>query len=145
PINGFEHGDHCLYACEVLLAAGDLPGAADYADRLARLPFNRGDDYLGLSRRLKVDALAGHFDAVLRDAEGFRLSWERVGRPVVPNLAASAYAVSMVHGILGDDAGRARWAQRTKDLIGGQDSLSVVEQLGPERVGCDLAAAYVPT
>jgi hypothetical protein len=131
PINGFEHGDHCLYACEVLLAAGDLPGAADFADRLADLPFNRGDDYLGLSRRLKVDAPAGHFDAVLRDSEGFRLSWETVGRPVVPNLGGSAYAVAMVHGIRGDHAARARWVQLTADLIGGQDSPSAV--------------AYVPT
>jgi hypothetical protein len=131
PVNGFEHGDHCLYASEVLLAAGDLPGAAAYADRLAGLPFNRGDDYLGLSRRLQVDALTGNFDVVVRDAEGFRLSWERVGQPVVPNLGSSAYAVSMVHGILGDNAARARWAQITEDLIGGQDS--------------PTAVAYMPT
>jgi hypothetical protein len=124
--NGFEFSDHYLYASEVLLATGNLAGAADYADRLARLPFNRGDDHLGVARRLKVDALAGHFDAVLRDAEGFRRSWERVGRPVVPNLGGSAYAVAMVHGILGDDARRADWVQLTKDLIGGQQSTSAV-------------------
>jgi predicted ATPase/DNA-binding CsgD family transcriptional regulator len=122
--NGFEHSDHCLYACEVLLAAGDLPGAAAYAERLARLPFNRDEDHLGLARRLKVDALAGHFDAVLRDAERFRLSWERVGRPVVPNLGSCAHAVAMVHGILGNDEGRAQWTQLTRDLLGGQPAMS---------------------
>ena len=33
PGNGFEHSDHNLYGSEVLLAAGDLCGAAEYADR----------------------------------------------------------------------------------------------------------------
>jgi hypothetical protein len=37
--HGFAHGDHLAYGCEVLLATGDLAGASDYADRLARLPF----------------------------------------------------------------------------------------------------------
>ena len=60
-----------------------------------------------MSRRLKVDALAGRFDAVVHHAEEFRISWERVGRPVVPNLASSAYAVAMVHGI----RRRRRWTR----------------------------------
>ena len=124
PRNGFEHSDHHLYGSEVLLAAGDLRGAADYADRAARLPFHRDEEFLGLARRLKVNAIAGHFDDVLRDASRFRASWERDGRPVVPNLAQCAYAVAMVHGILGDDAGRAEWAQITDDLLGGQPSPS---------------------
>ena len=116
--HGFEHEDHPRYGCDVLLAAGDLAGASDYADRLARLPFNREEGLLGLARRLKVDALAGHFDAVLRDEQLFRDSWERCGRPVVPDLASSSSAVAMVHGILGDDTGRAEWLQLTKDLLG---------------------------
>ena len=93
---------------------------------LARLPFNRDEEFLGLARRLKVDAIAGRFDDVLRDASRFRASWERDGRPVVPNLAQCAYAVAMVHGILGDDAGRAEWAQITDDLLGGQPSPSPI-------------------
>jgi len=125
-LNGYGHGDHHLYGSEVLLAAGNLPGAADYAERLARLPFNRDEDFLGVARRLKVDALAGHFDDVLRDAERFRISWERDGRPIVPNLGSSACAVAMVHGILGDDASREDWAGLTKDLLGESPSVSAV-------------------
>jgi len=106
------------YGCEVLLAAGDLAGASEYADRLARLPFSREEGLVGLAPRLQVDALAGHFDAVLRDAPVFRDSWERCGRPVVPNLASSSGAVAMVHGILGDDTGRAQWLRLTKELLG---------------------------
>jgi predicted ATPase/DNA-binding CsgD family transcriptional regulator len=119
-VNGFELSDHYQYASEVLLAVGDLPGAADYADRLAALPFNRADDYLALARRLKVGALAGDFDAVVRDGDRFRASWERAGRPVVPNLGSCAYAVAMVHGIRGDDEDRDTWVQRTDDLLGEQ-------------------------
>jgi len=115
---GFGHGDHVKYGCEVLLAAGDLAGASDYADQLARLPFNREEGLVGQAERLKVDALAGQFDAVLHNEPLFRDSWERSGRPVVPNLASSASAVAMVHGILGDDAGRAEWLELTRDLIG---------------------------
>ena len=116
--HGFGHGDHLQYGCEVLLAAGDLVGASDYAGRLAGLPFNREEGFVGQAQRLKVDALAGQFDAVLYGESLFRDSWERCGRPVVPYLASSASAVAMVHGILGDDAGRAEWLELTRDLLG---------------------------
>jgi hypothetical protein len=122
PRNGFEHSDHCLYGSDVMLAAGDLCRAAEYADLAAGLPFNRECEFLGLARRLKVDAIAGRFDNVLRDAARFRASWEGDGRPVVPNLAQCAYSVATVHGILGDDAGREEWTQITDDLVGGQQS-----------------------
>jgi predicted ATPase/DNA-binding CsgD family transcriptional regulator len=124
PVNGFEYSDHCLYGSDVLLAAGDLRGAAEYADREAHLPFNRDCEFLGLARRLKVNAIAGRFDEVLRDASRFQTSWGREGWPVVPNLAKCAYAVAMVHGILDDDSGRATWAQITDDLLGGKPSPS---------------------
>ena len=123
-LHGFAHGDHAQYGCEILLAAGDLRGASDYADRLARLPFNREEGLLGLARRLKVDAFAGHFDAVLRDATHFRNSWERFGEPVVPNLASSAGAVAMVHGILGHDEMRALWRHLADDLNGDQPTIT---------------------
>jgi hypothetical protein len=126
PRNGLAHSDHCQYAAEVMIAAGDLPAAGGYADRMARLPFHRDQDFLGLSRRLQVDALAGHFDRVLYNGEEFRTSWERIGRPVVPNLASSAYSVAMVHGILGDEAARADWVQLTNDLHGAGPRLSAL-------------------
>jgi hypothetical protein len=118
-LNGFAHSDHALYACEVLLASGDLHGASDYADRLAHLPFNREEGLLGLARRVKVNAFAGHFDAVLSDAAHFHDSWERLGEPVVPNLASSAGAVAMVHGVLEHDEMRAHWLHIADELYDG--------------------------
>jgi hypothetical protein len=123
-LNGFAYSDHGQFACEVLLAAGDLPAASAYADRLARLPFNREEGLLGLARRLKVDALAGHFDAVLHHATNFRDSWQRLGEPVVPNLASSAGAVAMVHGILGHDEMRAQWLHLVDALNGDQPTIT---------------------
>ena len=113
---GFEHSDFHLMASEVYLAAGDLIAARRHADALARLSFFRGDDHLALSRRIKVDALAGHFDDVVSSGERFRLGWERAGRPIVRNLAPSAHAVAMVHGMLGNDEHRVEWLDITVAL-----------------------------
>ena len=116
PLSGFELGDGHLMAAEVDLAAGDLAGAAVHAEALAGLPFYRDEDHLALSRRLLVDALAGHFDDLVRTGERFRTGWERAGRPVAPNLARTSYAVAMVHGLRGDDDRRAAWVRLTIDL-----------------------------
>jgi hypothetical protein len=116
PLSGYEFGDSHLMAAEADLGAGDLAGAAAHAEALARLPFYRDEDHLALSRRLLVDALAGHLDDVARTGERFRASWERAGRPVAPNLARTSYAVAMVHGMRGDDGRRAAWIRLTIDL-----------------------------
>ena len=116
PLSGFEFADGHLMAAEVDLAAGDLAGAAAHAEALARLPFYRDEDHLATSRRLLVDALAGHFDDVVRTGERFRVGWERAGRPVAPNLARASYAIAMVHGMLGDEERRAVWVRLTIDL-----------------------------
>jgi hypothetical protein len=121
----YEHYDHYQYGAEILLAAGDFPGAADLTRRLAGMPYNREEEHLALGPHLKVAALAGHFDTVVDEGERFRVSWERFGRPVVPNLANRTYAVAMVHGILGDEDRREQWVQITHDLLGG------VQQLAP--------------
>jgi len=103
-------------ASDVALAAGDLVEAGEYADALARLPFYRDEDHLAVARRLRVDALAGALDDVVRNAERFRLGWERAARPVAPNLAASAHAVAMVYGMLGHEERRAAWLRTTVGL-----------------------------
>jgi hypothetical protein len=77
-----------------------------------------------MSRRLLVDALAGHFDDVVRTGERFRASWERAGRPVAPNLARAPYAVAMVHGMRGDDERRAAWVRLTIDLCADPERLA---------------------
>ena len=127
PLSGFEFGDGHLMAVEADLAAGDLAGAAADARTLAGLPFYRDEDHQAMCRRLLVDALAGHFDDVVRTGERFRSGWERAGRPVARNLARGAYAVAMVYGMRGDDGRRAAWIRLTIELGAGADELAGCE------------------
>lgn len=113
--SGFEVVDTLQVASDNLITLGDLTAAGEYADRLASLPFFR-DENLGMVRRMVVDALAGRFDNVVRNAERFRIGWERAGRQAAPGLAKGAYAVAMVHGMLGDEELHSLWRQITLDL-----------------------------
>jgi hypothetical protein len=115
--SGFGHYDARHMACQVSLATGQLDAARRHADDIAQLPFFREERHIGLGRRLTVDAMAGDFDAALADADRFERDWLRTGRPVAGNLAVGAYSVAMVHGMLGDDAGRARWVEITRGLV----------------------------
>jgi hypothetical protein len=130
---GLEYSDAYNMGAEVLLTVGDFAGARERVDTNARLPFHVEGRHLALSRRLKVDALAGDIERVLADAELFRQGWIKAGRPVTPTLGGGAYAVAMVHGLRGDAEARVEWLAITADL--GSD----VADLG----GCRLA--WVPT
>ncbi|HEY7103827.1 MAG TPA: LuxR C-terminal-related transcriptional regulator [Mycobacteriales bacterium] len=112
---GFEVVDTLQMACDIQITLGDLAASGEYADLLAGLPFFR-DEHLGIVRRMIVDALAGRFDEVIRNAERFRIGWESGGRQAAAGLAKGAYAAAMVHGMLGDDEQRALWRQITLDL-----------------------------
>jgi predicted ATPase/DNA-binding CsgD family transcriptional regulator len=113
---GLEYSDAYSMSAEVLLAVGDFDGARERVDTNARLPFNIEGRHLAISRRLKVDALAGDIERVLADAELFRQSWIKAGLPVTPALGGGAYAVAMVHGLRGDAEARAEWLAITVDL-----------------------------
>jgi predicted ATPase/DNA-binding CsgD family transcriptional regulator len=130
---GLEISDAYSMSSEVLLAVGDFAGARERADTNARMPFHVEGGHLAISRRLKVDALAGDIEQALADAEKFRRGWTRSGRPVTPNLAGGAYAVALVHGLRGDAEARAEWLAITVDL--GADSVRME--------GC--SAAWAPS
>jgi predicted ATPase/DNA-binding CsgD family transcriptional regulator len=115
---GMEISDTYAMASEVALAAGDFGAARRYADILAGLPFHSEEGHIAVSRRLKVDALAGNIDRALADAARFRRGWEKAGRPVAKNLAGGAYAAAMVHGLRGDESSRAEWVRIAVDLGG---------------------------
>jgi predicted ATPase/DNA-binding CsgD family transcriptional regulator len=108
--SAFQFNDYLLMASEVRLAAGQLRDAAAYADRLAQLDCYRDYPHPALARRIKVDAMAGDFDAAVARGERFLQAWERANRPVSGTLNVTAYAMAMVHGLLGDEARRAVWA-----------------------------------
>jgi predicted ATPase/DNA-binding CsgD family transcriptional regulator len=90
--SAFQFNDHLLMASGVHLAAGHLREAALYADRLAELDCYRDYPHPALARRIKVDAMAGDFDAAVARGERFLAAWERAGRPVSATMNVSAYA-----------------------------------------------------
>jgi predicted ATPase/DNA-binding CsgD family transcriptional regulator len=123
----YHFNDWLLMASEVHLAAGRLRQAAEYADRLGELACYRDYPHPTLARRLKVDAMAGDFEAAVAGGERFLAAWERAGQPISGTLGPSTYALAMVHGLLGDEASRARWIVVTGVLIGDPERLATCE------------------
>ena len=109
--SAFEICDTHVMRSEAAVAAGHLDDAAEAANTLVELPCYREDFHLADARRLKVDAMAGRFAAVVTIGDQFHRSWERAGRPVASNLACSTYAVATVHGLLGDEPRRDEWTE----------------------------------
>jgi predicted ATPase/DNA-binding CsgD family transcriptional regulator len=104
-----ELTDAFQMATETTLAAGDLPAALELAAHVHAMPVYREEPHLGTARLLVVEALVGNFDRVIELSDRFREGWERAGRQIAGNLAQGAAAVSMVHGLRGDDAQRSEW------------------------------------
>jgi predicted ATPase/DNA-binding CsgD family transcriptional regulator len=115
--SAYQFNDHLLMATEVHLAAGHLHKAAEYADRLGELACYRDYPHPAIARRIKVDALAGDFEAAVIGGDRFLAAWERAGRPISRTLNVTAYAMAMVHGLLGDESMRVRWIAVTHTLM----------------------------
>jgi hypothetical protein len=113
---GLEFYDAFGMAAESAIAAGDLPGAKEMAERAGNLPSHREEGHLATARLIIVAALAGDWDEALALADRFRQGWERAGRPRAGNLSRGAYAAATVHGLRGDDARRARWLEMVEAL-----------------------------
>jgi hypothetical protein len=107
-----------MMRAETAVAAGHLDAAAQAAQALVELPCYREDLHLADARRLKVDAMAGRFAAVIAVGDQFLRSWDRAGRFIAANLACSTYAVATVHGLLGDEPRRNEWIDITLDVGG---------------------------
>lgn len=114
----YGFNDYLLMGCEVSLAAGDLPGARAFAERLAALPCYREYVHPALARRVQVDALTGDIEGAAARGVLLRASWERAGRHRANTLAVGTWALGLVHGLLGDDDERARWQEATAHLLG---------------------------
>ncbi|MGH3481950.1 MAG: ATP-binding protein [Nocardioidaceae bacterium] len=115
-VTAYHFNDFLLMGSEVCLAVGDLPSAAEYADRLSALACYRDYPHPALARRLKVDAMAGDLEAAVTRGEEFLAAWERAGCPVSGTLNITAYIMTMVHGLLGNDVNREQWIGITRAL-----------------------------
>ncbi|WP_246005003.1 ATP-binding protein [Nocardioides marmorisolisilvae] len=114
-----ELNDCYLMGADVLIAAGDLRGAAESADRLAALPFYEGVQYVAISRQLRVDFAVGEIAKVVEGGERFERTWDRAGRPAIGQLGPSALSVAAAHALRGDDDRATAWRSLCRDLRGG--------------------------
>lgn len=111
-----ELNDGYLMAADVLIAAGDLAGAAQAADRLAALPFYEGIPYVSISRQLRVAFAVGEVARVVEGGERFERAWRRAGRPSIAQLGPTAWAVASAHELRGEDEDAARWKDLSNEL-----------------------------
>jgi predicted ATPase/DNA-binding CsgD family transcriptional regulator len=109
--SGLEHSDSLQMATECATAVGDLRMARQLAERVRDLPFHREEAHLATARLIVVATLAGDWAEALALAGQFREGWEQAGRPRAGNLSRGAYAAATVHGLCGDDEGRAAWLE----------------------------------
>lgn len=105
----YAFNDYLFMGCEVSLAAGDLSGAATFADRLVRLSCHRTYVPPAPARRLEVHVLAGDLDGALAHGDRFRESWGRAGLHRASTLSVAACALALAHGLLGHRADREEW------------------------------------
>jgi tetratricopeptide (TPR) repeat protein len=122
--SAFQFNDCLLMASEVQVAAGNLHEAREAADRLAALACYRDYPHPALARRIRVDAMAGDFRAAVAHGDRFLEAWQSAGRPITHNINFAPYAMAMVHGLLGDEAARARWIELAQTLSYEPESLA---------------------
>src|SRR5215813_2595854 len=129
PAAAFELIDALLIATATSIGVGDLPAARQWGRQLRDLPLLAEVGHVATSRLLVADALAGHATDVIANSGRFLDAWMQAGRPRAPGFGPAAAAVAMIHGLRGDDTGRAEW-------------LAIIDQLGvpPER-----RSGYSPT
>ncbi|HKA98700.1 MAG TPA: LuxR C-terminal-related transcriptional regulator [Streptosporangiaceae bacterium] len=129
PATAFELIDALLIATATSIGVGDLPATRLWGRQLRDLPLLAEVGHVATSRLLVADALAGHATDVIANSGRFLDAWMQAGRPRAPGFGPAAAAVAMIHGLRGDDTGRAEW-------------LAIIDQLGvpPER-----RSGYSPT
>lgn len=117
PATAFELIDALLTATATSIGVGDLPTTRQWGRQLRDLPQLAEAGHVATSRLLVADALAGRATDVIADSGRFLDAWTQAGRPHAPGFGPAAAAVAMIHGLRGDQAGRAEW-------------LAIIEQLG---------------
>jgi predicted ATPase len=107
--SAFELKDALHMAAFVGTGAGDLVMSRRIAQQHLELPFTRDERDVAAEDLLTPAALSGHWEEALRVAPHYRDSWERSGRPRAPGRGIAAAAVSLIHGLRGDENDRHVW------------------------------------
>ncbi|MEV0390772.1 ATPase, partial [Nonomuraea sp. NPDC050643] len=117
PAGTQELLDALVMVTEAGLGAGDVPGARQWAGRLAGHPSLAEVGHQATCRLLVVEALAGGVDEVLTGSVRFLDAWRRAGSPARSFLCSAAAGVAMIHGLRDDQDARREW-QEVLDRLG---------------------------
>ncbi|MGW0809116.1 ATP-binding protein [Nonomuraea sp. NPDC002799] len=93
------------------LSVGDLPTALDVARR-AMDDDLVGGSYIATAQLITPLVLTGRFDEALALDTAVWDGWQRVGRPFGAQLSAPVGALSLAHGLRGDDDASRLWRSR---------------------------------
>ncbi|WP_046780181.1 ATP-binding protein [Streptomyces yangpuensis] len=96
-------------ATEAALGVGDLPGARQWARRLAEHPQLAEVGHRATGWLLVADTLAGDTEQVLTTGLRFRDAWQRAGSPARAVLGPPAAAMATIHGLRDDQEARRDW------------------------------------
>ncbi|MFG2342410.1 ATP-binding protein [Streptomyces yangpuensis] len=97
-------------ATEAALGVGDLPGARQWARRLAEHPQLAEVGHRATGWLLVADTLAGDAEQALTTGLRFRDAWQRAGSPARAVLGPPAAAMATVHGLRGDQDAQRDWS-----------------------------------
>ncbi|MFD5878330.1 ATP-binding protein [Streptomyces yangpuensis] len=97
-------------ATEAALGVGDLPGARQWARRLAEHPQLAEVGHRATGWLLVADTLAGDAEQALTAGLRFRDAWQRAGSPARAVLGPPAAAMATIHGLRDDQEARRDWS-----------------------------------
>jgi predicted ATPase/DNA-binding CsgD family transcriptional regulator len=100
------------------IATGDLPAALAIAHRISGDELLGGHPYRPASKLIPPLVLMGRFDDAFRHADVMWEGWQRSGTPIAAWAAVAASAVSLAHGLLGNEEGRRIWRARAAPAQG---------------------------
>ncbi|WP_375388942.1 LuxR C-terminal-related transcriptional regulator [uncultured Amnibacterium sp.] len=111
---GMEFADAYSMTGECAMAAGDLPLAQRFGERVRTLPAYAREPHLAVGRSMTFAFLVGEWRQVTALAPAFLDGWTRAGRPRAGNLTIGSQAAASAYAMQGDDASAARW----RELVG---------------------------
>ncbi|SCL46534.1 Predicted ATPase [Micromonospora citrea] len=122
PYAGVEIVDALHMAAGCAIVAGDLRAALAGALRVTHDDLLSNHPYGPASKLVPALALSGWLAEAVRHADAMWAGWLRAGSPPAPWLSVAVLTSALAHGLLGDDAGCARWRSRALQVTGRVDA-----------------------
>jgi predicted ATPase/DNA-binding CsgD family transcriptional regulator len=124
PRTGGEVIDIFHMAADTALAAGQPGVALEHAALMRKDEMGETSPFAATREAVVSLALLGRFTEAIAEADAMQRDWEQAGRPRAGWMAPAAAAAVLCHGLLGDQASAAAWADVTRQVAGAGPSPS---------------------